>query len=259
MEQHATEWLNYQALILNIWNKLQQIRKFVIITKKGAYFMRKGFTLSELLLSLVIIGVVATLTVPVLLNNVHNKTFVSQIKNMSATIEQLAQDELIAHRTRDLSDTDFGDPEKLLSDKHFFIAKSCTSDESLTKCWKTNATGKDKIQYKFLNRQNMGINVGGRTIVLKNGVMFRYSEPTGDEKTSGDVVCKILMDVNGNDKPNIVGRDLFGFYITNKGKVVDRSYAAKSNDSLSTKINNCKTNVWYCYGALADNGWKMDY
>ena len=90
--------------------------------------MKKGFTLTELLLALSIVGVIATLTIPVLMGNIHNKSFATQIKNMSATIEQLAQDELIVNRTRDLSDTDFGDPEKLLTDKHFSIAKSCKSE-----------------------------------------------------------------------------------------------------------------------------------
>ena len=220
--------------------------------------MKKGFTLTELLMALTIVGVLAVLTIPILMNNVHNRVFANQVKNMAATIEQLAQDELIAHRTRDLSDTDFGDPEKLLSDKHFSIAKSCTSDESLTKCWKTTATGKDKIQYKALNKSNANPS-NGITIILKNGVMFRYTAPTSSENVSGDIVGKILMDINGNDKPNIAGRDFFSFYVTNKGKIVDRSYTAKSNDSLNDKKTKCKSNPWYCYGALADNGWKMDY
>ena len=222
--------------------------------------MKKGFTLTELLMALTIVGVLAILTIPVMMNNVHNRVFANQVKNMAATIEQLAQDELIAHRTRDLSDTDFGDPEKLLSDKHFSIAKSCTADNARKDCWKVTATGKDKIKYKYLNKSgNASPTIDGITIILKNGVMFRYTAPRSSENVSGDIVGKILMDINGNDKPNIAGRDYFGFYITNKGKVVDKSYADKSDDTLETKITKCKSNVWYCYGALVDNGWKMDY
>ena len=76
---------------------------------------RFAFTLSELLLSLIIVGVVAIITVPVLINNVQKKVFATQLKNFVAQIEQVAQDELLAHRTRDLSNTDFADPDKLLS------------------------------------------------------------------------------------------------------------------------------------------------
>lgn len=215
--------------------------------------MKKGFTLSELLMALTIVGVIATLTVPVMMNNIHNKMFANQVKNMSAIIEQLAQDELIAHRTRDLSDTDFGDPAKLLSDKHFSISKSCTSDESLANCWKTSATGKEKVTYKKLNKQADSIGAG-TTIILKNGVIMKYFLSSNDSDTVG----MFVIDVNGNDKPNIIGRDLFAFYVTPKGHVTD---TVQNNLSLTEKISRCKTSgdATYCYGALADGGWKMDY
>ena len=221
--------------------------------------MKKGFTLSELLMALTIVGVIATLTVPVLMNNVHNKMFANQVKNMAATIEQLAQDELIAKRTRDLSDTDFGDPEKLLSDDHFSIAKSCTSDESLTKCWKTNATGKDKVTYKNLKRSgNPVVYDGKKTIILKNGVMLLYFPESGTNNKCG----VFEIDVNGNDKPNMAGRDLFAFYIDTKGHIF--SLSSLQNLTLQEATSKCKDagdvfTVWHCYAALADNGWKMDY
>ncbi len=234
--------------------KLQVHEKFAIMQKKESG-MKKGFTLSELLLSLAIIGVVATLTVPVLMNNVYNKTFANQVKNMSATIEQLAQDELIAHRTRDLSDTDFSDSTKLLSDNHFSIAKTCTADNAATKCWKISASGKEKITYKNLNKQVITFGCA-ETIILKNGVIL-MSNPSA-ATTYPNFVTKIFIDVNGNDKPNIAGRDFFAFYVDTKGHVVD----LPNELTLEQKISTCKTNSYpaeYCYGALSDGGWKMDY
>ena len=238
--------------------KLQVHEKFAIIKKKE-HLMKKGFTLSELLMALTIVGVIATLTVPVLMNNVHNKTFANQVKNMSATIEQLAQDQLITHRTRDLNDTDFGDPEKLLSDDHFSIAKKCTSDESLTKCWKTTATGKDKVTYKMLNRAvYTGFPQSQVTIILKNGVIISYGI-----SSSPNALGAFIMDINGNDKPNIAGRDLFVFHVNNKGHVVGYNVVDAMNKNLE-QLNQCCKNstdiaARCCYDALADNGWKMDY
>lgn len=216
--------------------------------------MKKGFTLTELLMALTIVGVLAVLTIPVMMNNIHNRVFANQVKNMAATIEQLAQDELITHRTRDLSDTDFGDPEKLLSDKHFSIAKSCTSDESLTKCWKTTATGKEKVTYKKLNKNAISFS-GVNTIILKNGVILGYKL----HSPRGTSMGAFYIDVNGNDKPNIGGRDLFSFYINSKGHIIDENAYRNENNNLETQYNNCKSDYWWCYGALADSGWKMDY
>ena len=223
--------------------------------------MKKAFTLTELLLALTIVGVLAVLTVPILMNNIHNRMFATQVKNMSATIEQLAQDQLVTHRTRDLSDTDFADPAKLLSDKHFSIAKTCaTSTDAKKNCWKITAEGKDKIAYKYIKDTGSANPVIGYTVVLKNGVLLTSPSLQSEENVSGDIVARITIDVNGNDKPNIAGRDLFSFYMTNKGHVVDFLYAKNVTMSPDEKKRKCvKGSGRTCYGALADNGWKMDY
>ena len=71
-----------------------------------------------------------------------------------------------------------------------------------------------------------------------------------------------LVDVNGNDKPNIDGIDLFGFLIDSKGHIM--SYPLDEPDyKYSDKIKNCKTGrsnqAYYCYSALVENNWRMDY
>ena len=214
------------------------------------YIKRCAFTLSELLLSLIIVGVVAIITVPVLINNVQKKVFATQLKNMVATIEQLAQDELITHRTRDLSNTDFAAPETLLTSKHFNIVKFCPPSNALTDCWKTNVSGRDKVQYKLLNKSNDSINAGN-TIILKNGVMLRYSFFSGRPY--------FLIDINGNDKPNISGRDLFGFILYSNGQIYPYCEIVKHANILAEKINACKSDTICCTDALIDNNWKMDY
>ena len=162
---------------------------------------RFAFTLSELLLSLIIVGVVAIITVPVLINNVQKKVFATQLKNFVAQIEQVAQDELLAHRTRDLSNTDFADPELLLSDKHFKIAKSCSAQTALRDCWKTTTTGKDKVKYNALSKILPQDGLGDyKTIILKNGIMFEYYYIPNYT----NVKALIFVDLNGNEKPNIL-------------------------------------------------------
>ncbi len=204
-------------------------------------------------MALTIVGVLAVLTVPILINNFQNRLFATQIKNFSAEIEQFAQDQLITHKTRDLFDTDFGEPSKLLTDGHFSIVKICTAENSLKDCWKTEAEGKDKVKYKYLYNRGVGV-ASGLTVILKNGLMFRYGIKTID----GKKYARILVDVNGNDKPNIAGRDLFAFKVNSKGHV--RYYSP--NSTHSNKVKNCKSlrnAPLHCYDALVDNNWKMDY
>ena len=216
---------------------------------------RVAFTLTELLMALTIVGVLAVLTVPILINNFQNRLFATQIKNFSAEIEQFAQDQLITHKTRDLMDTDFGEPSKLLTDGHFSIVKICTAEDSLKDCWKIEATGKDKVTYKRLNGTNASGVSKRATIILKNGLMFKYEIKTVNKKQ----YAFFQVDVNGNDRPNIIGRDFFSFYLDSKGHIPN--YPLDVPDyKYSDKIKQCKTNISpYCYGALVDNNWKMDY
>ena len=58
---------------------------------------RVAFTLTELLMALTIVGVLAVLTVPILINNFQNRLFATQIKNFSAEIEQFAQIQILAN------------------------------------------------------------------------------------------------------------------------------------------------------------------
>ena len=55
-----------------------------------------------------------------------------------------------------------------------------------------------------------------------------------------------------------------GIYITTDGHVVYCSELSNDEVSLTEKINKCKANsspkgTGWCYGALVDSGWKMDY
>ena len=233
-------------------NNALKVKKIKPFSKKNF----SGFTLSELLLTLAIVGIVAVLTIPVLMNNVQNKMFATQVKNMTAEIQTLVEDVLNDNHTRDLSDTDFSDPEELLTEKHFKIVKTCPANESLAKCWKTGAIGDAKVKYKKINNTNAAIEAQ-KTIILKNGVMLAYSTIENE-----NILGQFIIDVNGNDKPNIIGRDVFGFYVDNKGHIMDYSKAMLQNDSLETKISKCtteSTGAFYCYGALRDKNWKMVY
>ena len=114
------------------------------------------------------------------------------------------------------------------------------------------------MTYKKLNGTVRNINEKGLTVVLKNGIMFRYLTPSspGTKTKYRD----FLVDVNGNDKPNIVGRDLFQFYIDSKGHIPNYPFNAPDYN-YSDKVKNCKTSssIFYCFSALVDNNWKMDY
>ena len=49
---------------------------------------KMGFTIAEVLITLVIIGVIAAMTIPTLMNNTNKQEYVSKLKKAYATLSQ---------------------------------------------------------------------------------------------------------------------------------------------------------------------------
>lgn len=223
-----------------------------------------GFTLTELLIALTIIGAIAALTIPSLMQNLQNKLLITQLKSNITAIQQLANDQLIYYRTKDLQDTDFAQPTKLLSKKNFPIVKQCST---ATGCW--SATYKILSNMSVTDRVTSENISSGKTVILANGSILTYTQ--GENLTTdypeiansdGDkVIGMFRIDVNGNEKPNIVGRDVFWFLITKKGKIVDYYKATNSTYNEATAISNCKTAdvITACASVIMINNWTSPY
>lgn len=202
-------------------------------TKKNA------FTLTELLVSLFILGTIAVFAIPPLMSDIHTKIYLNLLKNMSVTIEQLAVDQMLNKKARKLSDTDFGSAATLLTTNHFAVVNE--SDAGLL-----------TSTYKSMNNVNIGMedDLNKRSILLKNGVIISYI-PTDN---SNDIAGTFIMDVNGNDGPNVIGKDFFIFDITQKGKIIPNNGALPEEVSL---LEYCMSgNARSCYAYVINNGWK---
>lgn len=194
---------------------------------------KNAFTLTELLLSLAIVGTIAVFAIPPLMNDIHTKVYLNLVKNMSISIEQLAADQMLNTRSHNLANTDFGSPANLLVSKHFAVVNA--------------GDGLLNGSYKSMQNTATAVDgIGGRSILLKNGVVLVYSTP---ENAAGNVTGTFILDANGNDGPNVIGKDLFVFDITRKGKLI----SGTNDNSFAT----CQGgDARACYGYIVNNGWK---
>lgn len=212
------------------------------------YKKNNAFTLTELLIALGIIGAIAALSIPSLISTVHNKVLTTQIKSDVASVQQLINDQMITKKTKNLSDTGFSSSTEFykLIDK----AQDCSDN---VKCWGTS--------YRVIGGESSDATIPTDGIKLKNGGAMSYSlvAAAKDDKKDGDAAdsaadddadasfAQIYVDVNGPDQPNIIGRDLYAFYITKKGQIKGDDTAGQST---------CGTPLG-CFQALLDNGWVM--
>jgi len=191
--------------------------------------MRKkvAFTLAEVLITLGIIGVVAAMTLPTLIQNYQKRVYVTQLKKSVSVLSQgftlmMAQDGV----TR-LSDTEAFSG---ISDNGF-----CGEDAILTAKCRSVKDGLERVfsgiqfvqcdgsEIKALNgRVDSAKNLNNTCIKFPDGLEIYWSSfrktPSGHtEHLSGGYVSQLYIDINGPKNPNTFGRDVFYLFIGNNG------------------------------------------
>ncbi|MBR6721988.1 type II secretion system protein [bacterium] len=215
---------------------------------------KKAFTLSELLIALAIVGAIAALSIPAVVEDMNRRILASQLKNVSLSIQQLAGEQLVKNRTKRLKYTDFATPATLLGASNFEIADNCTT--------KSNCVAST---YSRINGENATFPANYVTRKLKNGVTIAYNLSTNTSIT-GDPDDKpfgiFYVDLNGVDHPNILGRDLFAFRISEKGRIFDGTGNNAQNDTnLKNWCVGQASSGYYttCYTLVERNNWKITY
>ena len=176
---------------------------------------KKAFTLAEVLIALIIIGVVTVITIPTVMNNTNKQETVSKLRKAYAALS-LATNMIIAENGSPKGDgswlTHIDDTYNIYK-KYLNNAKECGNTQNCI----------SEINYKRL-KSDTGWNFGTsyRKLILTDGtyVMFNAMNAscTGSDWCGNNFRClQILVDINGAKKPNKAGRDLFGFILREDG------------------------------------------
>ena len=193
---------------------------------------KKAFTLTELLIALGIIGAIAAMAIPSTINKIHNASLATSLKSNVAAIQQIVSDQLVLKRTKDLNDTDLATADGFYSKLN--DAQKCVDD---TECW-------GGTTYKTLDGLDGAYDSPTGGVKLKNGAAIAYIPET----TNGaEDIAWISIDVNGPERPNIIGRDLFKFGITKTGMI---------HGQVTVNRGTCDTGT-ECFNALMKNNYKM--
>jgi prepilin-type N-terminal cleavage/methylation domain-containing protein len=216
-----------------------------------------GFTLTELIIALSIIGAIAAMSIPSIIGNIQKRQLSVMIKNYNTALQQVINNQMIKYRTKNLQDTDFASATKLLTSSNFQIAKRCSASTATTDCWNFEY----RAEFTGTTQQPPISDRNKESVVLKNGAVFSYTvvKNANNDDSSDPIIGQIYIDVNGSDKPNISGRDFFAIYITKYGKLTNNAGSEKlTNDEYLAKCKG-RTASSYCYSYLTHNNWSMDY
>lgn len=212
-------------------------------------FTDKAFTLAEVLITLGIIGVVAAITIPILMNNIQDTQLKEALKKEVSVISQ-ATSKIASDNGSTLVGLFVTSPLGLNVDKftnYLSSVKVCHSDIDINGCW--HSSGK---WYKYpatafsLNSGFYSTNGG---LVLKDGTLVLISETAATSCTGGAYMawegsgtsvatwvngnpldCIIVfVDVNGFKPPNTTGKDIFALSLREPGIVYPGVFTALSS------------------------------
>ena len=185
-------------------------------------FGRSAFTLAEVLITLSIIGIVAALTIPSMIENHNNKAW-STAKDLwdKKLVEATRQMNIDGVMTGVASSTeDYMNYFK----KYVKVIKTCENDK-LENCYApkfvqtgdketevevSSLTTANSLGQKDWNTNTMGFVIAdGTTVVMAYNPNCSSVDPFSSEGQNGQVGCmSMLIDVNGKKGPNRVGDDI---------------------------------------------------
>ena len=229
--------------------------------------MRSAFTLAEVLITLGIIGVVAALTLPTVINNIQNRELETALKK-SYSVLQNAVNQANYDSGEVIKPSNSTSGSLIHKIKPYLrVAENCGTAKCESQ-WGTSEDGEKVFNYSdryqtYNNATKMRNNLldDGQAILTDSMfIMVECSETPA-------VQLLITVDVNGlNKRPNRWGHDLFTFQITNEGKFLPAgapgtgaagaNYANKENYCSKTSTSS-QTGLGCTYWALTDkNYWK---
>ncbi len=243
------------------------------IKSKRFFAEHSAFTLAEVLITLAVIGVVAALTIPTLIQSYKKQVATTRLKKFYSTMEQAIKlseidngpvkswvKEPIKYDKVENSDDEDANNAAKQKDLAAVITYFDTYIKPYLKIAKIDYTGKSSIDD----------NKNGRTVAV-------YLHDGTSIYISNGWCTDFIYDINGEKEPNFQGRDMFRFLICHDQSnisyygfndsqpfvpLVERSKIMQSGSISRAKLlQQCKENGAYCSGILIYDNWefKDDY
>lgn len=238
--------------------------KNIFFLKRKDFYRRlgfKGFSLAEVLITLFVMGIVAAITIPIIISNHQKRVWVSQLKKSSSMFSQGFNLWMTNEGVYDMINTRAFVNDVDIYSKSLYPAMGYTQYrvanffKDMKKYFKIIYIGPiENYTYKMLGPGTTNKTVdGNHVIVLSDGTMFyNYNFSTAN----GYANIEFYLDVNGTRGPNILGRDIFHVSFIRNGKFYSKFWH-KLCDPRSK--NDPTANGLGCVEKIVNDGWEMNY
>ena len=208
---------------------------------------KRAFTLTEVLITLTVIGVVATLTLPALNSNVNDAQIGPKLAKAATMLEHANRSILNDMDVSRLSDTGIFSTDLYSAEvaKYISLTNDSSYDNSL-------------FEHTRVMLSNTGIIYGLKT-------WGNYSCNYSSQAANMTPISDIYVDINGNKGANKLATDVFVFTVLDNGAVVPKgssflgSYASGENWTNKCPIGLTPNDPEYCAANIFENNLKVLY
>lgn len=211
--------------------------------------MKKGFTLAEVLITLGVIGVVAALTLPNVLQNFRERTYVASLQKAYNSVSNAVVSLMAAEQVDDLSQSSIANQEGLdkFLYKYLRVVKDCGSStgDCINDSYEPVERGNGYSPYQIAPAHGGSMHC----VVLDSGAGVCASPYSTTFKSA-----IFMIDTNAKKGPNINGRDFWVLIANADGRV------GGSNDLASYASSGyCSGYSYTCASYVMASGWQMKY
>lgn len=211
-----------------------------------------GFTLAEVLITLGIIGIVAVLLVPSIIENTQKRVALNRYKvfyrDFTNAVEMFMQDNSISS----FSETPLADKELSLSERREYFVNN------FLKKYLSGSDGEfPTISEKFMT--NGGVSTIKPYYITSKGVAVGFGDSMWDS------LFTVYFDINGQKGPNKIGTDAFRFYFYPQTSVPQGAYQRVKDWDCSNCGDCCRPDLyshasgWGCWQRIIQDGWQIKY
>ena len=239
------------------------------------------FTLAEVLVTLSILGVVAAIVIPNVINKISDRVAITQLKKAVSAFNEAFQKAVIIEGDPvkwDSSGDIWSSRRVSLLAPYFNVKKICLKDPfsyatyTLTCSGYPTIEGTESYVFRNLNNTRKAQSVFA-SFITKDGILYMPINNSLKDKgfvhpdfQSEKYLFSLLIDINGSKKPNRFGYDVFFFPVTDKGILIKDNISSLTYDNYYGVLHkaNCKYketryNPGYSCGNYVIRHNNMDY
>lgn len=223
-----------------------------------------GFTLSELIIAIAVVGIIAAVTVPALVQHYQKDMQVTMLKKMYNDLQnnltQLQTENINSDFKHSRLGENSADVEGFFDD-YYNVKRKCGTNP--VPCFASSYrnienSGSIDTDFDLTDNSYCVLLIDGASICIVPQHFSAISGPTDPH---------VYVDVNGPDKPNIGGRDMFVMGINSISGTVDvvssEHYNTDTIEQFREYLFNdyCRSSHYGigCFGKILNDDWKMNY